>query len=80
LILFRAAAITDRKLINTNGNIDEIFTSIDYNELYQQNILAFYSSVNADGNILSVYTNKITTGKERIKKKPKSTMKCYLYR
>jgi hypothetical protein len=27
---------TTRKLINTNGNIDEIFSLINYSEFYQQ--------------------------------------------
>jgi hypothetical protein len=57
------------KLVNTNENIDEIFLFIDCSELYQQNITFFYLSVNTDGNILSVYTMRITVEKKRIKKK-----------
>jgi len=31
-----ATSNTTRKLINTNGNIDEIFSLINYSEFYQQ--------------------------------------------
>jgi len=57
-----------RKLINTNGNTKGIFPSIDCGEFYRKNIPSLYPSVNTDINIFSIYTEKITQGKEGIKK------------
>jgi hypothetical protein len=63
--------ITTKILANTNRNIDEIFTLIDCSELYLQNNLLLHPSINIDKNILSVYTDAITVGKEEIKKTKK---------
>jgi hypothetical protein len=59
---------TTRKLININRNTNGMFSSVDCNKFYQQNISSLYSSVNTDGTIFLVYTERITVGKEGIKK------------
>jgi hypothetical protein len=71
---------TARKFTNTNGKFDEIFLLVDCNEFYRHDTPSLYSLVNTDETISLVYTEGITMGKKEIKKKPKSTMTCYLYR
>jgi hypothetical protein len=44
---------------------------VDCSKFYQQNIPSFYPFVNTDRTIFSVYTEKITVEKERIKKNQK---------
>jgi len=66
----RSSTITTRKLINTNGNTNEIFMSLDCSEFNQHNILLLYPSVNTDGTIPSIYIKGITM-KKIIKKKQK---------
>jgi hypothetical protein len=59
---------TAGKLLNTNGNIDEIFLSVDCSEFYRQNILSLYPLVNTDITIPSIYIVRITVGKKKLKK------------
>jgi hypothetical protein len=66
-------------LINTNENINGNFSSIDSGELYRQNILSLYPSINTDENVPSVYIERITVEKQGIKKKKsKDTITCHL--
>jgi len=58
---------TTGKLINTNGNIDEIFLSVDCSEFYRQNILSLYPLINTDITIPSIYRENYS-GKKEIKK------------
>jgi hypothetical protein len=58
---------TTKKLANTNRHTDRKSLSIDCDELYRQNSLLLYLSVNTDKNILSVYTDRIIVKKEGIK-------------
>jgi hypothetical protein len=51
--------ITIRKLANTNKNIDEIFSSVYYDNLYQYNFSSMYPSVNIDRKTFLVYTEGI---------------------
>ena len=67
------------KFTDTNKNTNGNFLSEDCDELYQQNSLSLYLSVNTDENILLVYTEEFIEGKKELKK-PKDTMTCYLYR
>jgi hypothetical protein len=60
----RSSTITTRKLINTNGNTNEMFMSLDCSEFYQHNILLLYPSANTDGTIPSIYTKGITMKKK----------------
>jgi hypothetical protein len=50
--------------VNTNGNTDRIFPLVDYGEFYVKNFPLIYLSVNIDGNISLVYTERIIVGKE----------------
>jgi hypothetical protein len=70
----RSSTTTTRKLVNINGNTNEMFMSLNCSEFYQHNILLLYPSVNTDGTIPSIYTKGITM------KKTKSMMMCHLYR
>ena len=54
---------TIRKLTNTNENIDRIFLSVYCDDLYRQNFLSLYPSVNTDKKIPLVYTKGIVVGK-----------------
>jgi len=54
---------TTEKLVNTNGNIDEMFLFVDCNEFYRQNIISLYTLVNTDRTIPSVYAKRITVEK-----------------
>jgi hypothetical protein len=58
---------TTKKLANTNRHTDRKSLSIDCDELYRQNSLLLYLSVNIDENIPSVYTDRIIVKKEGIK-------------
>jgi hypothetical protein len=60
------SGITIRKLINTNKNTDEIFSSVNYIEFYRRK----YS--------LGIYRGNYGE-KKRIKTKQKNMMTCHLY-
>jgi hypothetical protein len=79
-IIWGNLEFTTKKLTNTNGKTDIMFLLVNCSKFYQQNILSLYPSINTDGNIPLVYTEKNTMGKEGIKTKSKSTMTCHLYR
>jgi hypothetical protein len=50
---------TIKKLANTNGNTDGIFSSVYCDDLYCQNFPSLHPSVNTDMKILSIYTVRI---------------------
>jgi len=49
-----------KNLVNTNGNTNEIFSLVNYSKFYQQNMSSQYPSINTDGNIPSIYIERIT--------------------
>jgi hypothetical protein len=55
---------TTIKLTSTNKNINGIFLSVDYGELYRHNSFPLYPSVNTNRNIFSVYIKRITMKKK----------------
>jgi hypothetical protein len=72
---------TTRKLANTNGYTDSMFSLVDCGEFSRLHMPSRYPSLNIDKNISSIYTERITVRKEGIrKKKLKSTMTFYFYK
>jgi len=65
---------TTRKSINTNGNTEKIFPSVNCLDIFVGKLPRDFT----DGNILSVYTEGITV-KKNIKTKQKKMMTCHFY-
>ena len=64
-----------KKLTNTNENTSGFFMFVFCSDIYRLNFLLLIPSVNTDGKISSVYTERITFGIEGIKK-PNNAMTC----
>jgi hypothetical protein len=68
---------TTKKL--ANGHTNKIFMLVTCSEFFRWNVPLQYPLVNFDENIPSLYTEEIIMGKDRMKKKTKSTMICHLH-